>query len=144
MATALHPQDEALQESLRNPESFWAHQAEHLYWHKKPSATLKSTEKKLRSGVTHNSWEWFPDGEISNCYNCVDRHVLNGHGDSPAIIYDSPVTKKKQRLTYAKLLDEVEVFAGALKEEGVKRGDVVLVYSMCGAPSHYARRTYAR
>ncbi|KAI8255835.1 hypothetical protein K4K58_005385 [Colletotrichum sp. SAR11_239] len=123
-----HPQDEVLRHSLEDPEGFWSHQAEHLHWHKKPTSTLKVTKKTLKSGVTHDSWEWFADGEISTCFNCVDRHVHDGKGDAPAIFYDSPVTGTKQTLTYKQLLDEVEVFAGALREEGVKKGDVVLVY----------------
>ncbi|KAL2128529.1 hypothetical protein VTI74DRAFT_9043 [Chaetomium olivicolor] len=123
-----HPQDEVHHHSLTDPESFWAHQAEHVYWHKKPSAVLARTTKGLKTGDTHAHWEWFPDGEISTCYNCVDRHVFAGHGDSPAILYDSPVTNTKQRITYKELLHEVEVFAGVLREEGVKKGDVVLVY----------------
>ena len=94
-----HPQDEVLRHSLEDPEAFWSHQAEHLYWHKKPSAALKTTKRILKSGAAHDSWEWFPDGEISTCFNCVDRHVLAGHGGSTAIIYDSPVTGAKQRLT---------------------------------------------
>jgi propionyl-CoA synthetase len=124
-----HPQDDVLAQSLRDPESFWARQAEHLHWHVKPSAVLKKSKKTLKSGVSHTSWEWFPSGEISTCYNCVDRHVLQGNGDQVAIYYDSPVTKTKEKYTYRQLLEEVEVFAGALREEGVKRGDVVLVYS---------------
>jgi propionyl-CoA synthetase len=40
------------------------------------------------------------------------------------------VTGKRERWTYKELLEEVEVFAGVLREEGVGRGDVVLVYSM--------------
>ncbi|KAK4151432.1 acyl-CoA synthetase short-chain family member 3, mitochondrial [Chaetomidium leptoderma] len=123
-----HPQDQVQHHSLSDPETFWGHQAEHVYWHKKPSAVLARTTKGLESGETHDHWEWFPDGEISTCYNCVDRHVLAGHGDHPAILYDSPVTNTKQRITYKQLLDEVEVFAAVLREEGVKKGDVVLVY----------------
>src|SRR5262245_4450915 len=93
-----HPQDEVLAHSLSDPESFWAHQAEHLHWHKPPSITLQLTKKKLASGATHDSWAWFPDGEISTCYNCIDRHVLDGHGDAPAVYYDSPVTNTKETL----------------------------------------------
>lgn len=133
----LHPQDEVQQHSLSDPESFWAHQAEQLYWHKKPSAALSRKTKTLRNGETHDHWEWFPDGEISTCYNCVDRHVHAGHGDFPAILYDSPVTKTKQRITYNQLLDEVETFAGVLRQEGVKKGDVVLVYSKCATSSRW-------
>lgn len=124
-----HPQDDVQHLSLTDPESFWGHQAEHLHWHKKPSAVLARTTKNLKTGDSHNHWVWFPDGEISTCYNCVDRHVLAGRGDAPAILYDSPVTNTKQRITYRQLLDEVEVFAAALRQEGVKKGDVVLVYS---------------
>lgn len=125
----VHPQDEVLDHSLSDPTSFWAHHADQLHWHKKPTSVLEISEKKLKSGVTHDTWTWFPGGEISTCFNCVDRHVLDGHGDSPAILYDSPVTNTKQRITYAELLLEVETLAGVLRAEGVKRGDVVMVYS---------------
>ncbi|KAL7623001.1 hypothetical protein AAE478_006680 [Parahypoxylon ruwenzoriense] len=123
-----HPQDEVHQHSLENPESFWARQAERLHWHQKPGAVLTKTTRKLRDGVEYPHWEWFAGGELSTCFNCVDRHVLAGNGDKPAIFYDSPVTKTKRAITYAQLLDEVEVTAGALREQGVKKGDVVLVY----------------
>ncbi|KAK4104298.1 acetyl-CoA synthetase-like protein [Parathielavia hyrcaniae] len=123
-----HPQDEAHHRSLTNPEAFWGHQAEYLDWHRKPSAVLARTTKHLASGAAHAHWEWFPGGEISTCHNCLDRHVLAGNGDTPAIFYDSPVTGTKQRITYGQLLREVEVFAAVLREEGVSKGDVVLVY----------------
>lgn len=129
---APHPQDEVQSHSLTDPESFWAEQASHLHWHKKPTQPLVRVKKSLKSGIDHDHWDWFPDGEISTCYNCVDRHVLAGNGDHVAIIFDSPVTKTKQKFTYKQLLDEVQVFAGVLRDEGVKRGDVVLMYSELG------------
>lgn len=125
----MHPQDEAHQHSLKDPESFWGHQAEQLHWHRKPDSIISRTSKTLENGTEHPSWEWFPGGELSNCYNCLDRHVLAGNGDQPAIFYDSPVTTAKQTFTYAQLLDEVAVLAGVLRDEGVKKGDVVLLYS---------------
>ncbi|KAI1346995.1 AMP-binding enzyme [Xylaria sp. FL0043] len=121
-------QDEVHRHSLSDPESFWAAQASQLHWHKQPTSTLTKTTKKLSSGVEHPHWRWFDGGEISTCFNCVDRHVLAGHGDKPAIYWDSPVTGAKRTITYAQLLDEVETTAGALRDEGVKKGDVVLVY----------------
>lgn len=124
-----HPQDQVHRQSLENPESFWAQQAEHLYWHQNPTSVLKTSTKTLKSGAKHPHWSWFDGGKISTCYNCVDRHVLAGNGDCPAIFYDSPVTKTKQAITYSQLLHEVEVFAAVLRYEGVKKGDVVLVYS---------------
>ena len=133
MTMAPHPQDEVQSHSLNDPESFWSHQAEQLFWHKKPSRALALSTRKLPSGFSHPSFSWFPDGEISTSYNCIDRHVKNGNGNSTAVIWDSPVTGSKEKFTYNQLLSEVETLAGVLREEGVKKGDVVLVYSMCGS-----------
>ena len=124
-----HIQDEVLRHSLENPEAFWADQANHLHWHKKPSTILRRGEKTLPGGVSHPDWSWFPDGEISTCYNCVDRHVLEGRGDQVAVHWDSPVTNSKESFTYRRLLDNVETLAGAMREQGVRKGDVVMVYS---------------
>ena len=123
-----HIQDEVQKHSIQDPESFWAHHAEQLYWHKEPSQVLKRTTKKLPSGISHPHWTWFPHGEISTSYNCVDRHVEDGRGDATAVIWDSPVTGSKQKFTYKQLLEEVETLAGVLREEGVEKGDTVLIY----------------
>lgn len=128
-----HLQDKILFESLRNPEEFWARQAEHLHWHKKPKATLEISRHTCVVGITHPTWEWFSGGEISTCYNCVDRHVVAGNGDQVAVYYDSPVTNTKERYTYKQLLHEVETLAGALRQEGVREGDVVMLYSRCAS-----------
>jgi propionyl-CoA synthetase len=41
------------------------------------------------------------------------------------------VTGCVEKWSYSRLLDEVEVLAGVLREEGVRKGDVVVIYSMC-------------
>ena len=124
-----HIQDQVHLRSIKDAEPFWAHQAEQLYWHKKPSRTLLKTTKSPSGNIVHPHWTWFPGGEISTSYNCIDRHVHNGRGDATAIIWDSPVTGGKETYTYSQLMSEVETLAGVLKEEGVKSGDVVLIYS---------------
>ncbi|KAF2083155.1 acetyl-CoA synthetase-like protein [Saccharata proteae CBS 121410] len=124
-----NPQDLVYETSLRTPETFWRAQAQHLHWHKQPLRALSQHQTHLpASDTTHPHWSWFPGGEISTAYNCVDRHVLAGRGDSTAVIWDSPVTGAKRRISYLELLGEVETLAGVLREEGVGRGDVVLVY----------------
>ncbi|KAJ5621232.1 hypothetical protein N7528_006015 [Penicillium herquei] len=123
-----HPQHSALEQSLQDPEKFWSGPASRLHWHRKPSKILSRETKTLDSGVQHEHWSWFPDGEISTTYNCVDRHVHNGLGDQDAIIWESAVTNTTQKITYRELLDEVEVLAGVLREEGVRKGDVVIIY----------------
>jgi propionyl-CoA synthetase len=96
---------------------------------RQPATCHKNIFKILaKSNVSHDHWSWFADGEISTTYNCVDRHVAQGNGDSIAIYWDSPVTQQKEQYTYKQLLVEVETLAGVLREEGVKKGDVVLIY----------------
>ncbi|KAJ6180270.1 hypothetical protein N7519_010731 [Penicillium mononematosum] len=124
-----HPQSTTHSHSLGDPETFWSHHAARLHWHRKPSRALTRKTKFLASGTEHDHWSWFADGEISTTYNCVDRHVLAGHGDNVAIVWESPVTGVTEKYTYARLLDEVEVLAGVLREEGVQKGDVVIIYS---------------
>ncbi|RMZ73005.1 AMP-binding enzyme [Pyrenophora seminiperda CCB06] len=124
-----HVQDQVYAASISNPEEFWQRQASNLHWHKKPTTAFQKTTKHLKkSNVIHQHWEWFADGEISTTYNCVDRHVVNGRGDNVAICWDSPVTGQKEQYTYEQLLQEVETLAGMLREEGVMKGDVVLIY----------------
>ncbi|CAG7925432.1 unnamed protein product [Penicillium olsonii] len=121
-------QETAHSHSLADPEAFWSHHATRLHWHAQPSRALTQQTKTLPSGTTHQSWSWFADGQISTTFNCIDRHVRAGQGNNVAIIWESPVTKTTQKYTYAQLLDEVEVLAGVLREEGVKHGDVVIIY----------------
>ena len=52
----------------------------------------------------------------------------NGHGDQPALIYDSPVTGTKAALTFTELRDETARFAGALAGLGITKGDRVVIY----------------
>jgi propionyl-CoA synthetase len=88
------------------------------------------TTKALVSGATYDSWSWFPDGELSTSYNCIHRHVCNGDEDNTAIVWDSLITGQSEKLTYGQLLDEVEYLSGVLRDQGVKKGDIVLIYSM--------------
>jgi propionyl-CoA synthetase len=126
---APHVQDDVYQKSIEDPEAFWSNQAENVHWHKKPSKALELTTKTLeKSGTKHKHWNWYPDGEISTTYNCIDRHVHNGNGSNIAICWDSPATGQKETYTYSQLLSEVETLAGVLREEGVNKGDVVLIY----------------
>ncbi|KAF2761841.1 putative acetate-CoA ligase [Pseudovirgaria hyperparasitica] len=121
-------QDDVLRESLQNPEEFWLSQADRLFWHTKPKVALQKGRKALENGISHPTWDWFSGGEISTCYNCVDRHVAAGNGDTVAIYYHSPVTHVKEKYTYNNLLREVEALAGALRRYGIRRGDVVMLY----------------
>jgi propionyl-CoA synthetase len=103
-----------------DPEGFWMEAAEAIDWDRKPSRALNAEKAPL--------YEWFTDALVNTCWNAVDRHVKAGHGDRTAIIYDSPVTGKKARLSYAELQDKVARLGGALAARGVVKGDRVIIY----------------
>lgn len=105
--------------SISDPEGFWQDQATKLPWYTFPKTVL--TESSGR-------YDWFADGQMNTCYMALDHHVKHGRGDQTALIYDSPVTGAKQTFTYRALLDEVSLFAGALQQKGINKGDRVVIY----------------
>ena len=64
----------------------------------------------------------------NTCYNAVDLDIDEGKGEKTAIIYDSPITGNKAKLTYNQLKEKVSKFAGALANQGVKKQDRVIIY----------------
>jgi len=108
------------QASIEQPETFWAGKAADLPWYKQPQTILSKDE----NGIDR----WFADGEMNTCYMAVDYHVEQGRGEQAALLYDSPVTGVKRRVTYAELQDQVARFAGVLRAKGVEKGDRVVIY----------------
>lgn len=111
---------EVYKESLEYPEVFWGRTAEEIDWDKKWDRVLDQSELPFV--------KWFPGGMLNTCFNAVDRHVLRGRGDQPAVIYDSPVTNTVKKFTYNELKARVEKIAGFLLGLGVTKGDTVLIY----------------
>ena len=112
--------EEAFKKSIENPEEFWAEAAESIDWYTKWDSVLDRSNPPF--------YRWFRGGEMNTCYNAVDRHVEKGRGDQTAIIYDSPVTDTVRKISYAELRDQVATFAGALKAQGAKKGDTIIIY----------------
>ena len=106
--------------SINTPEEFWREKAQDLAWFKQPEKILSKDD----NGIDR----WFADGELNTSYLALDYHVENGRADNTAIIYDSPVTGQKRKITYLELRDDVAKFAGVLKAQGVEKGDRVVVY----------------
>ena len=105
----------------RDPLGFWGEAAHAIDWIEKPKTVFDP-----EAGVYGR---WFPDGVCNTCYNAVDRHVIAGRGQQPAIVYDSPVSNTKQTITYAALQTKTEILAGILEKDfGVRKGDRVILY----------------
>ena len=103
-----------------DPEDFWAQAAESVHWYKRWDKVLDTANAPFH--------RWFSGAMVNTCYNLLDVHVANGRAEQPALIYDSPVTGVVKSFTYRELLNDVAAFAGALRREGVEKGDRVIIY----------------
>lgn len=113
---------EMYEKSIKDPEGFWAKEAERLEWFKKWDKVKETSFKKPVS------IKWFQGGKLNVSYNCIDRH-LKKNADKVAFIWeaDNPQTPSK-KITYKELHQEVCRFSNILKKMGVKKGDVVTIY----------------
>jgi propionyl-CoA synthetase len=104
----------------RDPEAFWGEVAQAIDWIEPP--------RRVFDPEAGPYGQWFTGGVCNTCWNAVDRHVLGGRADQPAIIYDSPVTGTKQTISYVDLQTKTQVLAGILRNFGVGKGDRVVLY----------------
>ncbi len=107
-------------EADKDFEGFWARLArENVMWNKPFTKTLDESNAPF--------YKWFDDGELNASANCLDKHMGTPVENKTAVIFegdDGKVTKT----TYKELLVRVSQFANALKADGIKKGDRVLVY----------------
>ena len=106
-------------EAAADPMAFWDKQASRLEWAKEWTQTLDWSDAPFA--------RWFIDGRINVSVNCLDRHVIAGHGDQVAIHFEGEPGDTRT-ITYADLLAEVSQAAHALTELGVVAGDRVAIY----------------
>ena len=111
---------QAYDQSLSDPAGFWGAAAKLVKWDKAPKVILDDSNVPL--------YRWFSDGMLNTCYNALDRHVIDGRADQPAVIHESAITGKSAILTYAQMLEKTARFAGALRMAGVEKGDRVVIY----------------
>jgi propionyl-CoA synthetase len=104
----------------RDPEAFWGEAAQAVDWITPP--------KKIFDPNAGVYGRWFVDGVCNTCWNAVDRHVMKGRGEQPAIIFDSPLAGQKRTLTYHRLQVETQVLAAILRNLGIEKGDRVVLY----------------
>jgi len=102
------------------PEGFWSAQAKELLdWDVQPTQGLNDSNPPF--------FKWFEDGKLNASHNCLDRHVEAGNGERVAYHWRGEEGEERD-VTYAELLADTKRFANALKDQGVKKGDVVGIY----------------
>jgi acetyl-CoA synthetase len=106
-------------EAEDNHEGYWARLArDEIQWHKPFTEVLDASDAP--------NYRWFADGELNVSYNCLDVHLAT-QPDKTAIIFEGEGGDKR-RLTYSELTRDVCRFANALKDQGVAKGDRVVIY----------------
>jgi acetyl-CoA synthetase len=107
------------EEADKDWKGWWVKQAEELHWFKKWDTVLDDSNPPF--------YKWFVGGELNVSYNCLDRHVEAGRGDRVALNWLGE-DGSERKLTYSDILADVERFANALRDLGIKKGDVVGIY----------------
>ena len=107
--------------SLEDPENFWSEQA------KKFITWFSPWNKALTGNFQNLNVQWFTDGKLNACYNCVDRH-LPKRADQIAIIWEGDSSDESLQITYAQLHEKICRFANVLKKYGVQKGDRICIY----------------
>ncbi|HLM87022.1 MAG TPA: acetate--CoA ligase [Solirubrobacteraceae bacterium] len=107
------------EQAAADPQAWWAAQAGELDWFQRWTRVLDDDDPPF--------YKWFTGGTLNVSYNCLDRHVIAGRGERVAFHWRGEGGSERD-ITYAELLAEVERCASALKDLGVRKGDVVGIY----------------
>jgi acetyl-CoA synthetase len=107
-------------EAARDFEGFWERLArDNVVWTKPFTKTLDESQAPF--------YKWFEDGELNASANCLDKHVGTPVENKTAIIFEADDGAVTQ-VTYKELLSRVSQFANALKAQGIRKGDRVIIY----------------
>ncbi len=112
---------EKYEQSVNDPEAFWAEVAEHFQWKQK-------WDKVLDWDFSKPEIKWFEGAKLNITENCLDRH-LETIGNKTAIIWEPNDPDEESRyISYRQLYVKVSRFANVLKNNGIKKGDRVCLY----------------
>ena len=117
---ALISDESVYEEAARDPEAYWAKQAEELLdWAEPWDTVLDESEAPF--------YKWFVGGKLNASHQALDRHVDAGRGDRVAFHWRGEEGEERD-VTYAELLRDTKRLANVLKERGIEPGDVVGIY----------------
>ncbi|MDC1016017.1 acetate--CoA ligase [Candidatus Thioglobus sp.] len=109
------------QESIENPDEFWAEQAEKfISWNSK-------WDRVSDVDFSKGKIAWFEGATLNVSYNCLDRH-LPERANQVAIIWEGDEPDSSESITYQELYEMVCKFANGMKDLGVTKGDRVCLY----------------
>ena len=119
--TSLFDYFKKYEQSVKDPEKFWAEIADTFIWKKK-------WDKVLDWDFDSVDIKWFENAKLNITENILEKN-LKDRGDKAAIIWEpNNPTEPSIRLTYKELYEETCKFSNALREKGIKKGDRVIIY----------------
>ena len=125
------------QQSVENPEQFWADQANQFLTWETPWETVCDTD------ISQGQANWFAGGQLNVAVNCIDRHLTARSGQT-AIIWEGDEPSDSMHITYAELHEKVSRLGNVLRKRGVKKGDRVCIYMPMIPEAAYAMLACAR
>ena len=124
-------------ESINNPKKFWKEKAEEtLEW-------FSNWDEVISSNLEEGKVEWFKNGKLNACFNCVDRHLEN-YSNKTAIIWEGDNPEDNKKISFEELHKNVCKFANLLKSRKIKKGDRVCIYMPMIPEAAYAMLACAR
>jgi acetyl-CoA synthetase len=114
--------DAMYQESMQNPETFWARIAKRIDWMRFPTRIKDVSFNPAQFRV-----RWFEDGELNVSVNCLDRQLAR-RGDKTAILFEGDDPGSSRAISYRELHAAVCRLGSALRAAGVIKGDRVTIY----------------
>jgi acetyl-CoA synthetase len=111
--------DELYQWSIKNPEEFWADQANELEWFQKWDKVLDDSNAPF--------YKWFVGAKTNIIHNAIDRHVKTWRRNKLALIWEGE-DGTLRTFSYHFLDHQVSKIANVLKSMGVQKGDIVTIY----------------
>ena len=119
--TSLSDYFKKYEQSVKDPEKFWAEIADTFIWKKK-------WDKVLDWDFDSVDIKWFKNAKLNITENILEKNLLD-RADKTAIIWEpNDPTEPSIHLTYKELYEETCKFSNALREKGIKKGDRVIIY----------------
>ena len=112
--------DAMAEKALKDPQAFWAAEAEELEWYQKWDKVLDDSNKPF--------FKWFVGAKTNIVHNAIDRHLKTHRKNKLALIWESEDGKEHRTFSYFAVNREVSRMANIIKAMGIKKGDRVTIY----------------
>ncbi len=107
------------QQSIEDPDAFWAERAEELEWFQKWDKILDDSNAPF--------FKWFVGAKTNIVHNAIDRHLKTWRRNKLALIWEGEPGDVRT-FSYHAMDREVSKMANILKSMGVQKGDIVTIY----------------